>query len=58
MQRTNEENESLALFPEIPSPDEIEKIIQNTSGLFHKSLFLALYHAGLRSQEARSLKMG
>ncbi len=43
-------------IPEIPSPDEIEKIIQNTSGLFHKSLFLALYHAGLRSQEARSLK--
>ena len=43
-------------IPEIPSPDEIEKIIQNASGLFHKSLFIALYHAGLRSQEARSLK--
>jgi site-specific recombinase XerD len=43
-------------IPEIPSPDDIEKIIQNASGQFHKSLFLALYHAGLRSQEARGLK--
>ena len=43
-------------IPEIPSPDDIEKIIQNASGLFHKSLFIALYHAGLRSQEARGLK--
>jgi integrase/recombinase XerD len=43
-------------IPEIPSPEEIEKIIQNASDLFHKSLFLALYHSGLRSEEARTMK--
>lgn len=30
--------------------------IQATTDQFHKSLFLALYHAGLRSQEARALR--
>ena len=43
-------------IPEIPSPEEIEKIIQKAGDQFHKSLFLTLYHAGLRSDEARTLK--
>lgn len=43
-------------IPHVPSPTEIAKIIDNASDLFHKSLFLALYHAGLRSAEARALK--
>lgn len=43
-------------IPDIPSPAEIYKIIENSSDLFHKSLFLSLYHAGLRSAEARALK--
>ena len=42
--------------PRVPSPAEIAKIIDSSSDLFHKSIFLALYHAGLRSAEARSLK--
>jgi site-specific recombinase XerD len=42
--------------PHVPSPAEIEKIIESASDLFHKSLFLALYHAGLRAAEARSLQ--
>jgi integrase/recombinase XerD len=46
----------LRRVPEIPSPEEIDKIIQNASDQFHKSLFLSLYHAGLRSDEARNLK--
>lgn len=36
--------------------EEIDKIIQNANSHFHKSLFLALYHAGLRSDEAKRLK--
>jgi len=43
-------------LPDIPTPKEVDQIIEHASDLFHKSLFLALYHAGLRSQEARSLK--
>ena len=43
-------------IPEIPSPEEIERIIGNAVDQFHRSLFLALYHAGLRSEEARTLK--
>jgi integrase len=43
-------------IPDIPSPEEIDRIIDHSVDLFHKSLFLSLYHAGLRSQEARSLK--
>jgi len=43
-------------IPDIPSPAEIYKIIDKSSDTFHKSLFLALYHAGLRSAEARSLR--
>jgi site-specific recombinase XerD len=42
--------------PHVPTPAEIEKIIDNASDLFHKSLFLSLYHAGLRASEAKSLK--
>jgi len=43
-------------LPDIPDPDTIYRIIEHASGPFHRSLFIALYHAGLRSQEARSLK--
>lgn len=43
-------------IPEVPSPEEIYSIIDNASDLFHKSLFLSLYHAGLRSAEARALE--
>jgi len=43
-------------LPDIANPEEIEAIIQATTDQFHKSLFLALYHAGLRSQEARALR--
>jgi len=34
----------------------VAKIVSNASDVFHKSLFLSLYHAGLRSAEARALK--
>ena len=43
-------------IPKVPSPEEIYSIIDNASDLFHKSLFLSLYHAGLRQAEARALK--
>jgi site-specific recombinase XerD len=43
-------------IPTVPTSKEIGKLIDNTSDLFHESLFMALYHAGLRSQEARALK--
>lgn len=43
-------------IPDIPSPEDIDRIIEHASDQFHKSLFLALYHAGLRSSEARALK--
>lgn len=43
-------------LPEIPTAEEIEAVIQATTDQFHKSLFLALYHAGLRNEEARGLK--
>lgn len=43
-------------LPEIPTAEEIEAVIQATTDQFHKSLFLALYHAGLRNEEARNLK--
>lgn len=42
-------------IPDVPTPQEIDRIIDHASDLFHKSLFLALYHAGLRSEEARTL---
>ena len=43
-------------IPDPPTPEEIYKIIDNASDIFHKSLFCALYHAGLRSEEARTLQ--
>ncbi len=43
-------------LPDIPTAEEIEAVIQATVDQFHKSLFLALYHAGLRNEEARTLK--
>jgi len=43
-------------LPDIPTAEEIEAIIQAASDQFHRSLFLALYHAGLRNEEARTLK--
>jgi hypothetical protein len=43
-------------IPDIPSPADIDRIIEGAYDQFHKSLFLALYHAGLRSSEACALK--
>jgi integrase/recombinase XerD len=42
--------------PLVATRDEINAIIDNASDLFHKSLFSAIYEAGLRSEEARSLR--
>lgn len=43
-------------IPHVSTNDEINAIIENASDLFHKSLFVAIYEAGLRSNEARSLR--
>jgi len=43
-------------IPHVATKSEINAIIDNTSDLFHKSLFCALYEAGLRSDEARRLR--
>lgn len=43
-------------IPVVPVPEEIYSIIDSASDNFHKTLFLALYHAGLRKSEACSLK--
>jgi integrase len=43
-------------IPTVPPPEDIYRLIDAASDLFHKSLFLVLYHAGLRSAEARALK--
>jgi len=42
--------------PVVASRAEIDAIIDNAFDLFHKSLFCAFYEAGLRSEEARSLR--
>lgn len=42
--------------PVIPSPEDIYMVIDSASDIFHKSLFLSLYHAGLRNEEARHLR--
>lgn len=42
--------------PHAPTAEEINIIIDNAIAPFHKSLFLALWHAGLRSDEARTLR--
>lgn len=43
-------------IPEVATREEIDAIIANASDLFHKSLFCAIYEAGLRSDEARKLR--
>ena len=43
-------------IPLVATRDEINSIIDNASDLFHKSLFCAIYEAGLRSEEARELR--
>lgn len=43
-------------IPAVASKDEIYSIIDNALDLFHKSLFCALYEAGLRSDEAKRMK--
>jgi site-specific recombinase XerD len=43
-------------IPHVATRDEINAIIDNASDLFHKSLFCAIYEAGLRSDEARRLR--
>lgn len=42
-------------IPHVASREEINAIIDNASDLFHRSLFCAIYEAGLRSDEARRL---
>ncbi len=39
-------------MPQIPTPLDIERIIDAATTPDHKALFLSLYHAGLRSDEA------
>lgn len=43
-------------IPLVATRAEINLIIKHASDLFHKSLFCALYEAGLRSDEARTLR--
>jgi site-specific recombinase XerC len=43
-------------IPAVATKDEIYAIIDNAPDLFHKSLFCALYEAGLRSDEAKRMK--
>ena len=43
-------------IPYVANRDEINAIIDHTSDLFHRSLFCAMYEAGLRSDEARRLR--
>jgi len=43
-------------IPLVATRDEVNAIIDAASDLFHKSLFSALYEAGLRSDEARRLR--
>ena len=43
-------------IPDVPPPEVIYNIIDHAIDPFHKSLFLALYHAGLRNEEARKLR--
>lgn len=43
-------------IPLVATRDEVNAIIDAATDLFHKSLFSAIYEAGLRSNEARKLK--
>jgi site-specific recombinase XerD len=43
-------------IPLVATKEEITAIIDNAYDLFHKSLFCAIYEAGLRSDEAKKLK--
>jgi site-specific recombinase XerD len=43
-------------IPLVATREEVNAIIDAASDLFHKSLFSALYEAGLRSNEARHLR--
>lgn len=43
-------------IPAVATKEEIYAIIDNAPDLFHKSLFCALYEAGLRSDEAKRMK--
>lgn len=43
-------------IPLVATRDEVNAIINAASDLFHKSLFSGLYEAGLRSEEARTLR--
>lgn len=43
-------------IPLVATREEITAIIDNSSDLFHKSLFCAMYEAGLRSDEVKKLK--
>ncbi len=42
--------------PDVPTTQEIDAIVEAANDQFHRCLFLALYHAGLRSNEAKILK--
>jgi len=43
-------------IPNVPPPELIYNLIDHAVDHFHKSLFLTLYHAGLRNEEARRIK--
>lgn len=43
-------------IPHVATREEINAMLDHTSDLFHRSLFCAIYEAGLRSDEARRLR--
>lgn len=45
-------------MPYVATREEADLILDHASDLFHKSLFCALYDAGLRSDEAKTLRPG
>jgi len=44
-------------LPIMLSPDEVQHLIAGAKNLYHRTLLLTLYGAGLRRSEARQLKV-
>jgi integrase/recombinase XerD len=45
-------------LPVVLSPDEVQRLIASAKNLYHRTLLLTLYGAGLRRSEACQLKVG
>ncbi len=45
-------------LPVVLSPDEVQRLIAGAKNLYHRTLLLTLYGAGLRRSEACQLKVG